>query len=181
MDWVVVKRLKFSLCGFLFLVELQRQIRKYVYYQICTHEPVKCSYSLFFPASAVFGTFQQNQVHAPSSDCTDHLYQERGNGQSDMCIQMLFFHVKVFIVVEGTCCFLFFLIGCYLLSVYGCVFYLFRPARCAKPKSWWLRQLTSYQLSIPVFSTASNHRMTPLKEVKLITLSSWTKRTTNTC
>lgn len=169
MDWVVVKRLRFNLCGFLCLVELQRQIRKYVYNQLCTREPVKCSYSFVFPASAVFGTFQQNQVHAPSSDCTDHLYQERGNGQSDMYIQSSSSILRYLLQLKAH---VFFLIGRFLLSVHVCLFmvvsfYLFRPARCVRPRSLWLRQLTSYQPFIPVFSTVSNHRMTPLKEVKL--------------
>lgn len=43
------------------------------------HMILKCLV-LIFPASAVSGTFQQNQVHTPSSDCPDHLHQERGRG-----------------------------------------------------------------------------------------------------
>lgn len=44
-------------------------------------------------------------------------------------------------------------------------FFLFRPARLARPRSLFLKLLTSCQPFIPVFSMASSPRMTPLKEV----------------
>lgn len=45
---------------------------------------LQCSPMLcFFSASTVSGTIQQNKVHTPSTDCTDRLYQERGNAHID--------------------------------------------------------------------------------------------------
>ncbi len=78
--WVVKnKNVKFSLCNFFCLLELQILIWKCVLIALCAHVSPFNALILYFPASAVFGTFQQNQVHTPSTDCTDHLYQEGGS------------------------------------------------------------------------------------------------------
>lgn len=49
----------------------------------CINSSAMFSHALFFSASTVSGTIQQNKVHTPSTDCTDRLYQERGNAHID--------------------------------------------------------------------------------------------------
>lgn len=53
----------------------------------------------------------------------------------------------------------------FFVCVHVFVCFYIRLVRWVRPRSLWLRQLTSYQPFIPAFSTASSHRMTPLKEV----------------
>lgn len=74
--------------------------RTYVVHPRLNSVLISCFVSFwFFSASAVFGPFQQNQVHTPSTDCTDHIYKERGNSNT-----VFPWDCKVFITSESLVC-----------------------------------------------------------------------------